>query len=121
MRGRKAGKIYLLLAVRTIALDLFPPASTCPRPIRCNVLVVQKTLIQHNKPEHVPTVFLPLPEQPRAPVLEDLSVGAHPKIHLAAPAQEAIVGAGEFQNLLADRAYREPLHLPVSVDRIINM
>lgn len=56
----------------------------------------------------------------RAAGLKDPSPGLHPKIHLAAPAQEGFIGAGEFQNLLADWTYREILCLPIFMERIVS-
>lgn len=54
------------------------------------------------------TSLLP-PEQYRAAVVKDTSIGVHHKPYLAAPVQGStfITGLGEFQNLLVARAYGE--------------
>lgn len=78
-------------------------------PTRSSTFMASETLMQHNKPELFSTVLLPPPEQHRAPVVKDPSIGVHHKQHLAAPTQgsKLFIGSGEFQNLLVDTAYRE--------------
>ena len=77
-------------------------------PTRSSMLMASETLMQHNKPELFSIGLLPPPEQYRAPVVKDPSIGEYHKQHLAAPTQEGklAIGSGEFQNLV-DRAYRE--------------